>query len=254
MGDLEGRIALVTGGARGIGAAAGFALATAGATVVLTDILDEEGFVAAAAIKSTTNREVLYRHHDVREESGWARIIAACEAELGGLDILVNNAGVALIKPLAETSLAEFRGVMAINVEGVFLGMKAAIPAISKRAKQWKGGGAIVNVSSIAGIVGSPSAIAYNASKGAVRLMTKSAALECSSLDLKIRVNSVHPGRIDTIMLAESSRGFEGVTRSSPTMMAAPEDIGGVICFLASDAAAFMTGSEVVADGGFTAQ
>lgn len=255
MERLDGRVALVTGGARGIGAATARALAEAGASVMVTDLLDEEGTAAAASIKAATNREVIYRHQDVSDGCGWTATLAACEAELGGLDILVNNAGIALIKPLADTSLADFRQVMAVNVEGVFLGMQAAIPVIAKRAERWKGGGSIINLSSIAGLVGSRSAIAYNASKGAVRLMTKSAALECSALGFKIRVNSVHPGRIDTIMLSESSQGFAGAERpNSPTMMGEAEDIAGVVRFLASDQAAFMTGSELVADGGFTAQ
>ena len=255
MDRLDGRIALVTGGARGIGAASAQALAMAGASVLITDLLDDAGAQTVAEIKAVTNRDVRYHHQDVSDESGWIDTIAHCEAMFGGLDILVNNAGVALIRPLADTSLADFRHVMSVNVEGVFLGMRSAIPLIAKRAKLWRGGGSIINLSSIAGLVGSRSAIAYNASNGAVRLMTKSAAIECSAMDLKIRVNSVHPGRIDTVMLQESAAGFANTPRpGSPTATADPEDIGGVICFLASDAAAFMTGSEVTVDGGFTAQ
>lgn len=254
MERLDGRVALVTGGAQGIGEAAARALAASGATVLITDLNETRGAATAAEIARDTGGVVRFRRLDVRDELDWQAAIGACEAELGGLDILVNNAGVALIRPLLDTTLDDFRKVQAVNVEGAFLGMKTAIPAIARRADQWRGGGAIINMSSIAGIVGSRSAIAYNASKGALRLMTKSAALECNALGLKIRINSVHPGRIDTEMLRDSSRGFAGVERGSPAMTGQPQEIGAVVCFLASDAASFMTGSEVVADGGFTAQ
>lgn len=254
MERLDGRVALVTGGAQGIGAAVVRALAGAGAAVMIADLHEAAGTATAATIAAETGSRVCFGRLDVRSEADWQAAVADCEAELGGLDILVNNAGVALIQPLLETTLDEFRAVQAVNVEGAFLGMKAAIPAIARRACQWRGGGAIINMSSIAGMVGSRSAIAYNASKGALRLMTKSAALECIGLGLRIRVNSVHPGRIDTEMLRQSSQGFAGVDRGSPAMTGQPGDIGEVVRFLASDGAAFMTGSEVVADGGFTAQ
>lgn len=252
MTQLEGRVALVTGGARGIGAATAEALADAGAAVMITDVLDAEGGATAARLDRDSTR-VLFRHHDVSDEADWARVVADCEATLGGLDILVNNAGILLVKPLLETSIEEFRRVQSVNVEGTFLGIKAAMPAIGRRADQWRGGGSIINLSSLGGLVGSPSAIAYCGSKGSIRLMTKAAALECTNLGLRIRVNSVHPGRIDTDMFRDAMRGLDGVPRQAG-QVGTPADIANAILFLASDAAAFVTGSELVADGGFTAQ
>ena len=254
MFRLDGRVALVTGGAQGIGAAVAEALADAGASVMIGDVDVDAGAQTAARLSTSVCR-VAFRPHDVRDETQWADVIGACHEEFGGLDILVNNAGIALIKPLLETTLEEFRRVQEINVEGCFLGMKAAIPAIAERANRWPGGGAVINMSSIGGIVGSPRAIAYNASKGALRLMTKSAALECQLLDLKVRVNSLHPGPVDTALLADSMGGFGNVKRaSSPSKMCRPGELAPAVVFLASDAASFMTGAELVVDGGFTAQ
>lgn len=174
MGELTGRVALVTGGARGLGAAAAKALAAKGAKVIVTDIGD--GGETAAAIDG------VFLKHDVTIEDDWIAAVRFAKSTFGGLDILVNNAGVFWMRPLPMETLESFRRMQAINVEGVFLGLKHAIPAIAERAQQWDGGGAVVNLSSVAGIVGAPNIIAYNASKGAVRLMTKSAALEfCAS-------------------------------------------------------------------------
>lgn len=259
MSQLEGRVALVTGGARGIGAAACASLAEAGANVVVSDIRD--GAETAAATGGA------YFRHDVGDEADWAAAIAFAEKTFGGLDILVNNAGIFFSKPIVETTLEEFQRMQRINVEGVFLGMKHAIPAIAARAQKWDGGGAIVNISSIAGLVGGSSSIAYTASKGAVRLMTKAAAIECATLKLNIRVNSVHPGVIETPMSAEVMGDPEVAAREGPTdarkrlikfhpvgRIGRPLDIANAITFLASDAAAFMTGAEMVVDGGITAQ
>jgi len=265
-GKLQGRVALVTGGARGIGAASAKALAAAGAAVLITDVLDEEGEKTAAAIASGGGRAG-YRHHDVRDEAAWGEAVHDAEGRFGGLDILLNNAGIFALKPMAQTSIEEFRQMQAINVEGVFLGMKTAIPSIAKRAAQWPGGGAIVNLSSVAGLTGASFAVPYNASKGAVRLMTKGAALECAQLGLKIRVNSVHPGIIDTMMGQKVMDDFVasggGTANEVRTNMIAlhplgrlgtAADIANAVVFLASDDAAFMTGSEVVVDGGMTAR
>ena len=195
MSELKGRVALVTGGARGLGAASAKALAAKGAKVVVTDVAD--GGATAAAIDGA------YVKHDVTSEEEWIAAIKFAKDTFGGLDILVNNAGVFWVKPMAMETLETFRRMQAINVEGVFLGLKHGIPAIAERAHQWDGGGAVVNISSVAGLVGGPNIIAYNASKGAVRLMTKGAALEAAPL--KVRVNSVHPGIIDTPMMAEAA-------------------------------------------------
>lgn len=259
MADLAGRVALVTGGARGLGAAAGKALSNAGAKVVLSDVLD--GAETASAIGGA------YVKHDVTSDPDWANAIRFVTETYGGLDILVNNAGVFWVRPIAMTTLEAFRHMQQVNVEGVFLGLKHAIPAIAERAQRWEGGGAIVNISSVAGLVGSANTLAYSASKGAVRLMTKSAAIECADLKLKVRVNSVHPGIIDTPMMAGA---VDFIAKAAGTDVEAEKarmarrhpvgrvgkdtDIANAVLFLASDASAFMTGAEVVVDGGMTAQ
>ncbi|MEZ5972132.1 MAG: glucose 1-dehydrogenase [Hyphomonadaceae bacterium] len=256
MSDLKGRVALVTGGARGLGAAAAKALAAKGAKVVVTDIRD--GAETATSIGGA------YFKHDVTSEEEWIAAVAFAKDTFGGLDILVNNAGVFWVKPMAAETLESFRKMQAINVEGVFLGLKHCIPVIAERAQQWDGGGAVVNISSVAGLVGGPNILAYNASKGAVRLMTKGAALE--SAPLKVRVNSVHPGIIDTPMMAEAATVLEKVTgqganairdnfaeRHPLKRMGRDIDVANAVAFLASDAAAFVTGSELVVDGGMTA-
>lgn len=256
MSELKGRVALVTGGARGLGAASAKALAAKGAKVVVTDVAD--GGATAAAIDGA------YVKHDVTSEEEWIAAIKFARDTFGGLDILVNNAGVFWVKPMAMETLETFRRMQAINVEGVFLGLKHGIPAIAERAHQWDGGGAVVNISSVAGLVGGPNIIAYNASKGAVRLMTKGAALEAAPL--KVRVNSVHPGIIDTPMMAEAAVVIEKVTgqgansirdsfaeRHPLKRMGRDVDVANAVAFLASDAAAFVTGSELVVDGGMTA-
>lgn len=257
MEDLNGRIAIVTGAARGIGAAIARALAEAGAKVLVTDVND--GSEIASEIGGA------YVHHDVTSEDEWAAAISKAKDEFGGLDILVNNAGVFWLKPVTATSLDEFRKMQQINVDGVFLGLKHAIPAIAERAGKWDGGGAIVNVSSVAGIIGSAMTTAYSASKGAVRLMTKSAAIECGAMKLNVRVNSVHPGIIDTPMMASAidaaRRGDETdddvrnrFAKQHPLgRVGRPTDIANAVRFLASDSAAFMTGAELVVDGGMTA-
>ncbi|MCE9524194.1 MAG: glucose 1-dehydrogenase [Alphaproteobacteria bacterium] len=263
---LQGRVALVTGGARGIGAASAAALAAEGAAVLITDVLDEDGERTAAEISSKGGR-IGYRHHDVRDEAAWLAAVGEAEKRFGGLDILLNNAGIFALKPMSETTIEEFRHMQAINVEGVFLGMKCAIPAIGKRAQQWPGGGSIINLSSVAGLTGASFAVPYNASKGAVRLMTKGAALECAQLGYKIRVNSIHPGIIDTMMGQKvmddlASTGAAGANEVRANMIAlhplgrlgVAGDIANAVVFLASDDAAFMTGSEVVVDGGMTAR
>src|SRR6185437_11728903 len=230
MAELEGRVALVTGASRGIGAATARALAAAGAKVIVTD-LAAPGDVAQ---------------------------------EIGGLALLVNNAGVFSLGPITGVSLEEWRRVQAVNVEGVILGCKHAIPALAERAPRWAGGAAIVNLSSVAGLVGNAGASCYSASKGAVRLMTKCLALELAPA--RIRVNSVHPGVIDTHMGGEVVHGLAalgGVGDNEARArvdamhplghMGRVADIAEAIAFLASDKAAFMTGSEMVVDGGLTA-
>jgi NAD(P)-dependent dehydrogenase (short-subunit alcohol dehydrogenase family) len=257
MKDLDGRVALVTGGARGIGAATARALAEAGARVVVSDI--GNGGEVAESIGGA------FVKHDVTQEDEWIAAVAFAKKTFGGLDILVNNAGIFFTMPIVSTSLEDFRRMQQINVEGVFLGMKHAIPAIAERAQKWDGGGSIINISSVAGIVGAPLIVAYNASKGAVRLMTKSAALECAQAGMNIRVNSVHPGIIDTPMMgqmvtlavaggeSEEAARKRYADRHPMKRVGKDSDIGNAVVFLASDRAAFMTGSELVVDGGMTA-
>lgn len=258
MANLTGRVALVTGGASGLGAAAARALAGAGAKVLVTDVAN--GAEIADSIAGA------YVRHDVTSEDDWAAAVAFAKSAFGGLDILVNNAGVLFARPILMTTLDDFRKMQQVNVERVFLGLKHATPAIAERSQQWDGGGAIVNISSVAGLVGMANHIAYNASKGAVRLMTKSAAIECAQLKLKIRINSVHPGVIDTpmaiggLIVSAQARGVDEASERARMARLHPlgrigrdVDVAGAVLFLASDAAAFMTGSEVVVDGGMTA-
>ncbi|PZO55263.1 MAG: hypothetical protein DCF16_03615 [Alphaproteobacteria bacterium] len=256
MDELAGRVALVTGGARGLGAAAAKALAAEGAKVVVSDVAD--GGETAAAIGGA------YVKHDVTNEDDWIAAIAFAKQRFGGLDILVNNAGIFWMKPIALETLQAFRKMQQVNVEGVFLGLKHAIPAIAERGAKWDGGGSIINLSSVAGIIGSPMTLAYNASKGAVRLMTKSAALECARAGQKVRVNSVHPGIIETQMMTDAAEAIAGASGVNDTMerfasfhpmgrLGRDIDIANAVAFLASSKAAFMTGSELVVDGGMTA-
>jgi NAD(P)-dependent dehydrogenase (short-subunit alcohol dehydrogenase family) len=256
MADLEGRVALVTGGARGLGAAAARAMAAQGAKIVVTDVSD--GAATAAEVGGA------YIKHDVTSEEEWIAAVAFAKDKFGGLDILVNNAGIFWMKPIALETLESFRRMQQVNVEGVFLGLKHAIPAIAERGAKWDGGGSIINLSSIAGIIGSPMTLAYNASKGAVRLMTKAAALECARAGQKVRVNSVHPGIINTSMMTEAAEAIAGASGVNDTMerfasfhpmghMGRDIDIANAVAFLASSKAAFMTGSELVVDGGMTA-
>ena len=257
MAELEGRIALVTGASRGLGEATARALAAEGARVIVTDLDDTSGL--AAEIGGLSKR------HDVTSESDWASVMDFAQNEAGGLDILVNNAGVFLSKPLAMTSLDEWRHVNAVNVEGVFLGCRAAIPMLTARAHLWRGGTAIINLSSVAGLVGSALAVCYNASKGAVRLMTKGLALELAPA--RVRVNSVHPGIIETDMGRGLVADFSAATgmgdNETRAQLAAlhplgdfgePRHIADAVVFLASDKAAFVTGTELAVDGGFTAR
>jgi 3alpha(or 20beta)-hydroxysteroid dehydrogenase len=245
MGKLDGRVALITGGARGQGAAEAQLFAREGASVVLTDVLDDEGKATAEAIGDAAT----YLHHDVTVESEWADVVAATLADHGRIDVLVNNAGILHIAPTVMTSEEEYRRVIDVNQIGVFLGMKAVIPTMVEQAS-----GSIVNISSVAGLVAAPGMIAYGASKWAVRGMTKSVAIELASVG--VRVNSVHPGIIETPMLvAFDEWGITpAVIERVPMGHSAPAtDVASVVLFLASDDSRYCTGSEFVVDGGMTA-
>ncbi|HEX7129888.1 MAG TPA: SDR family oxidoreductase [Rhodanobacteraceae bacterium] len=243
---LAGRIALVTGAARGQGAAEARLLAEAGARVLLCDVLDAEGEATAAEIRAA-GFAAQYRHLDVASESEWHQSVAFLKAEFGGLNILVNNAGVALRGPTFLTTTREqWERVLAVNLTGPFLGIQAAAPLIRD-----SGGGAIVNTGSTAGLNGH-FATAYSVSKWGVRGLTKAAAMAFA--DWNIRVNAIHPGVVDTAMVAGSEDFVEAMQHvTALRRAAAPEDIARVVLFLVSDEAAYITGADVPVDGGFTA-
>ncbi len=251
MGRLDGKVALISGGARGQGAVEAELFAKEGASVILGDILDEEGKKVEARIRELGG-EATYVRLDVTSEADWRAGVETAVSRHGKLDVLVNNAGIVLHKGIEDTSEEEWDRVMAVNAKGVFFGTKYAIPAM-RRA----GGGSIVNIASVAGIVGNPDGrVAYTASKGAVRLFTKATAIQ-HARD-KIRCNSVHPGPIDTPMLQESWADpalIEQRTSDIPLgRIGTPEEIAYGVLYLASDEASFVTGSELVIDGGKTAQ
>ena len=249
MGRLEGKVALISGAARGQGEAEARLFANEGAKVVFGDILDMEGEKVEAEINETGG-EAKYIHLDVTNESEWETAVKESVNSYGKLDILVNNAGISIGKNVEETTLEEWDLVQDVNSKGVFLGTKAAIPAMRE-----SGGGSIVNISSIAGLVGIASA-PYVASKGAVRLLTKSTAVQYGPEN--IRCNSVHPGFIETEMirgiLSDSEERAKRLAITPLGIFASAHDIALAVLFLASDESRYMTGSEMVIDGGITAQ
>jgi len=244
---LDGKVALITGGARGQGAAEARLFADLGARVAVSDVLEEEGRVVAKELGDAGLGVPL----DVTDEAAWEEGVAAVVERFGRLDVLINNAGVALFAPMVQTTLEDYRRVIDINQVGVFLGMKAAVPAMSQ-----SGGGSIVNISSIEGLIGTPGLIAYGASKFAVRGMTKVAALELAPYG--IRVNSIHPGAIETPMLEDPVLvALDGVKilldRTAMGRIGQSEEVARMAAFLASDASSYSTGAEFVVDGGLTA-
>ena len=247
---VAGKVALISGAARGIGAATAKLLAQEGAAVVLGDVLEVAGNQTAAEIIAGGGRAT-FIPLDVAHAENWQQVIAAAVAAYGKLDILVNNAGISGRAAVAETDVATWERVLEINGKGVFLGVRAAIPELRKA-----GGGSIINISSIYGIVGSETSAAYHASKGAVRIFTKAAAIQYAADG--IRVNSVHPGFVDSPMTAASHAIPEvhdlRISRTPLGRMGTPEDIAAGILYLASDESSFVTGSELVIDGGMTAQ
>ena len=248
---LDGKVALISGGARGMGAAEAKLFAREGAKVVIGDILEEEGRRTEAEINEAGG-ECVFVPLDVTKESEWQNAVSATVSRFGKLDVLVNNAGVLLRGVLEDTSSQDWDFVMGVNAKGVFLGTKAAIPETRKA-----GGGSIVNISSMSGMVGQGNIQpVYNASKGAVRIFTKSAAIQYAGDN--IRVNSVHPGAVDTPMTMDSWSDPEAKQRTISHIplgrFAQPEDIAYGVLYLASDESSFVTGSELVIDGGAIAQ
>lgn len=251
MGRLDGKVALISGGARGQGATEARMMAHEGAKVVFGDLLDAEGRQVEAAIRAAGG-DATYVHLDVTSENSWRAAVETAERTYGKLNVLVNNAGIYIRKRIEETTEDDLEQIMAVNIKGVFLGVKHAIPAM-RRA----GGGSIVNISSTAGLVGNPyGSPSYTATKGAVRLFTKSTALQHAQDN--IRCNSVHPGPIDTAMLDQAmgpaSERQERLSRVPLGHVGRPEDIAYGVIYLASDESSFVTGSELVIDGGSTAQ
>jgi len=252
MGRVEGKTALVTGGASGIGAATSRLLLREGARVVLADIQEEAGQKLASELGPTA----LFSKLDVTSEADWDHAISTVEKEFGPLDILVNAAGVSVPAPIDTASFDHWKQTMTINADGVFLGCRAAIASMRRG-----GGGSIINISSTLGIRGGAAFPAYSASKGAVRMLTKSVAIRCAEQGWKIRCNSVHPGAIETPMV-EPYLQMTGTREDGLAMLASahpmgrvgqPEEVANVILFLASDEASFVTGTEIPVDGGFCA-
>ena len=248
---LDGKVALISGGARGQGAAEARLFAQEGARVVFGDVLIEQGRQVEAQIRELGG-DATFVKLDVTNETDWGNAVAAALSNYGELNVLVNNAGVVSWGTLEDTTSEEWDRVMDVNAKGVFLGTKAVIPAM-----RMAGGGAIVNISSISGMVGQEGIQpVYNASKGAVRLLTKSTAVQYAKDG--IRCNSVHPGTVATDMNAERRADPELFQQSLDRIplhtVAQPEDIAYAVLYLASDEASFVTGSELVIDGGFTAQ
>ena len=245
MGRLDGKVAIVTGGARGQGGAEATLFRSEGAEVVVTDVLRAEGEVLAKEIGAT------FLPHDVRGEEEWAEVVRQTLDRHGRVDVLVNNAGIFQRAKLLDTDLATYRRIVDVNQVGVFLGMKAVAPAMIEQ-----GAGSIVNISSIAGLRAAGGGFAYGASKFAVTGMTKSAAMELARHG--VRVNSIHPGMIETDMMTEVTGGnaerHERFARSVPLQRAAdPTEVARLALFLASDDSSYCTGSEFVVDGGLTA-
>lgn len=246
MARFDGKVALVTGAASGIGRLTAERLASEGARVFIADMQDDLGREVVKGI-TDSGGQAAFAHMDVASEADWERVVAEVVATYGQLNILVNNAGIGDNEPIEVTSKETYDRVIAITQTSVFLGHKAAAEALKA-----SGNGAVVDVSSMFGIVGGfGTSPAYHAAKGAVRLLSKSTALNWAKQG--VRVNSVHPGFVDTPILGETDRQM--LKDMTPMgRLAQPEELAAVICFLASDDASFVTGSEYVADGGYTAQ
>ena len=246
MGKLDGKVALITGAARGQGEAEARLFAAEGAKVVLGDVLDEPGKRVAESIGAAA----IYLHHDVATEESWKAAIGAAVSKWGRLDVLVNNAGILHIAAIVQLELADYMRVVNVNQVGCLLGMKHAIPVMAKT-----GGGSIVNISSTAGFEGQPGLAAYVSTKWAIRGMTKCAAIECGSLG--IRVNSIHPGAINTHMGRSDAKGFEAIDpvnifKKLPLgRVGEPIEVAKLALFLSSDDSSYCTGGEYTADGGW---
>jgi len=260
-GQVQGKVALVTGGASGIGAAVAELLAREGASVAVTDVDDFRGPEVVAAIKKA-GHEAVFLHHDVTSEARWVEVVSEVEKRFGRLDILVSNAGIGILVPsIVDMSLEDWRRQTAINLDGVFLSVKHCLPAMRR-----SGGGSIIMMSSLAGLRGSQTLAGYCATKGGVRLFAKAIAMECAAMGDGVRVNSVHPGIIDTPIWGKIPTGASGAGRNAPidpeerAKLVTPLgraghalDIAQGVLYLASDASRYVTGTELVIDGGMNA-
>ena len=253
-GRLAGRVALITGAATGLGAAMARGMAAEGAPVAVSDV-DTEGGKALAAELEAAGHEAMFIALDVTGEADWEAAIPAVIDRFGGLDILVNNAGIVIVEPVDAATLESWRKTMSVNLDGVFLGTKHGMAAM-------RAGGSIINISSIMGFTSTPELTAYSASKGAVRLFSKGAALDGAKDERRIRVNSIHPGYIHTEMMETTcyseygslEAGLEAIAKRHPIgRVGKPQDIANGAIFLASEESSFITGTELVIDGGYLA-
>ena len=254
---LAGKVALVSGGARGMGASHVQTLVAEGAKVVFGDILDDEGEAVAAEFNPNAAR---YVHLDVTKPDDWEAAVATAVGEYGGIDVLVNNAGIINVGLLEDYAISEWQRILDVNLTGVFLGIRAVVKPMKEAGR-----GSIINISSVAGLTAAPNLAAYSETKGAVRLFTKSVAMECAALKDGVRVNSVHPGIIETPIWDSISQGLPGganridldaITAVSTPLgvKGLPEDIALGVLYLASDDSRYVTGAELVIDGGMTAR
>jgi len=254
MGRVQGKVALVTGAGLGLGRATSLLLGKEGAKLVVTDI-DEKLAAQTAEAIAAAGGEALPLRHDVSNPDDWPAVMAAVEKKFGRLDALVNNAGIAIAKTIEDTTLAEWRRTMAVNLDGVFLGCQAGIGLMKQT------GGSIVNLSSIDGIIGEADLAAYCASKGGVRTLTKAVAVHCAEQKYGIRCNSIHPGYIWTPQTENYLRDLgrleeeraKALSRHPIGFLGEPNDIAWMVLYLASDESKFVTGAEMVVDGGYLA-
>lgn len=259
-GRVEGKIALITGAAQGLGEAAARMLAREGARVAIADVNIAGAQAVAASINQTRKGAAIALAHDVTSETDWQRVLDETEKAFGGLHVLVNNAGIGLTKDLEDITLEEWRHVHAIDLDGVFLGCKHAVGPMAKTAKRTGLGGSIVNISSISGIIAGHNMAAYNSAKAGVRHLSKSVALYCARKGYGIRSNSVHPVFIATPILDPlvqrfgKEEAYAKLGRQVPLgRIGEPDDIAYAVLYLASDESKFVTGAELKVDGGISA-